>query len=317
MTAAAHPATTTERVENIRVDPVFIIGDHRSGTTLLYQALARTGAFNVVTAYHVIHDRDFVANFEAGREPQAKDELAREFARRGLTDRGIDGVAVTPDLPEEYGFVIDKSSRPRLRPSTAAALADLCRRIRYTGEDKPVLLKNPWDVLDFLYVKRAFPTARLVFVHRDPLMVMNSQVAAMRSIMGARNEYAAMLSPWYRELFDRPIGLRVMRLLSGRFGARMAARHIVLVARYYLSHIAALPPADYMEMKYEELCAAPQPTIDRILAFLRLPHAALPGADSLIRPRPSRVAPEVLAAYRRIWPRIEPFCRRHGYGLPA
>ena len=36
------------------LQPIFILGDHRSGTTLLYQTLASTHCFNVVKAYHVI-----------------------------------------------------------------------------------------------------------------------------------------------------------------------------------------------------------------------------------------------------------------------
>lgn len=34
--------------------PVFILGLHRSGTTILYEMLASTGAFDVLTAWHVI-----------------------------------------------------------------------------------------------------------------------------------------------------------------------------------------------------------------------------------------------------------------------
>jgi hypothetical protein len=293
--------------------PVFIIGDHRSGTTVLYKALAATRAFNVVTAYHVIRDRDMVANFNAGREGEARGALAAEFERLGLTDRGIDGMPVTPDLPEEYGWVIDKAARPRLGPSTLPALVHLCRRIRLTGGDRPVLLKNPWDVLNFAFVKASFPHARLIFVHRHPLSVMSSQLAATRALLAARNAYLALLSPWYDRLFQRPVALGLARALSGRPGARIVARHVRKVTRYYLDHVAAIPRADCIELRYEDLCAAPQTTLDRVLAALDCRPAPGGAFTDLIRPRRPAVLPEVLDRYRRVRPALAAYCSRHGY----
>jgi hypothetical protein len=296
-------------------DPVFIIGDHRSGTTVLYQALARTGAFTVVTAYHVIRDRDIVPNYMAGREDEARRELADELARRGLTDRIIDGTRVTPDLPEEYGFVIDKAPRPRLRPSTLPALLDLCARLRLTGGDRPVLLKNPWDVLNFEFVKQSLPRARLIFVHRHPLAVMSSQLAATRSLLAARNEYVAMLSPWYRRLFDQPLRLRLARAMSGRLGPRVVSRHVKKATRYYVDHIDAMPAADYVEVRYEDLCAAPAATIARVLEFLRLPTDAAARAAEVVHPRGAAVLPEVLERYRQVGKAMSAYRRRHKYEM--
>ena len=296
-------------------EPVFIIGDHRSGTTVLYQVLAGTGAFNIVTAYHVIRDADFVSNFTAGREEAARGELAAEFARLGLTDRGIDGVPVTPDLPEEYGFVIDKSPRPSLRPATLPALVDLCRRIRLTGGDKPVLLKNPWDVLGFAFVKRSFPRARLIFVHRHPISVMNSQLAATRSLLAARNEYAAMLSPWYRKLFEHPLELRVARAMNGWLGPRIVGRHVVKATRYYLDHIESVPRSDYVEVRYEDLCAEPEATLRRVLGFLGIEAPPGRGPADLVRPRQPAILREILDRYRHIRSAMASYCRRHDYDL--
>jgi hypothetical protein len=279
---------------------------------VLYKALAETRAFNVVTAYHVIRNRDMVANFSAGTEAEARGDLAAEFTRLGLTDRGIDGMPVTPDLPEEYGWLIDTAARPRLRPSTLPALINLCSRIRLTGGDRPVLLKNPWDVLNFVFVKASFPRATLIFMHRHPLSVMNSQLAATRALLAARNAYLALLSPWYDGLFNRPVALGIARALSGRPGARIVARHVRKAAQYYLDHVAAIPPADCIELRYEDLCAAPQATVDRLLAALNLP-AARGAFTDLIRPRRPAVLPEVLNRYRRVRPSLAAYCSRHGY----
>jgi Sulfotransferase family len=304
----------------VTFDPVFIVGDHRSGTTVLYQLLSLTDAFNVVTAYHVINYGEILDNHVNGRTVHARAALAEEFARRGLADRVIDGARVTPDLPEEYGFVIDaSSSRPRLRPSTLPRLEELCAKLSVTGDARrPVLLKNPWDVLEFVQLKRAFPTARFIFIHRHPLDVMTSQLQATRSLLGAKNGYLALLSPWYRNVFERPVGLHLARLAATpRFGLgpRITARHVVKVTRYYLDHLASVPSADYVEIRYEDLCADPDATLARVLSFLALSRARPVAAREIVRARPRRIVPEVAGRYRAVAPALAEYCAAHGYQL--
>jgi hypothetical protein len=296
--------------------PVFIVGDHRSGTTLLYQLLARTGAFNVLTAYHVIRYDEILANHAAGRTTQAKADLAAQFERDGLADRIIDGVTVTPDLPEEYGFVIDASSQPQTTPATLPRLDELARKLRLTGADAPVLLKNPWDALRFAYLHQAFPTARFVFIHRQPLHVMSSQLQATRSLFGARNAYVAMLSPWYRQLFDQRIALAVTRLMTTPtlgIGPRITARHVARVTRYYLEHVRQLPARSYVDVRYEDLCADADAALGRILSFLDVHPTVATSARDFISPRAPRVSDEMAAAYRRVGPELAGYCATHGY----
>jgi hypothetical protein len=94
----------------IPVEPIFIHGLHRSGTTLLCSLMQATQRFNVVTTYHVLRFRQILARHLAGETEWAKAELAVQFRAVGVLDRVIDGVRVTPDMPEEYGFVSDRAS---------------------------------------------------------------------------------------------------------------------------------------------------------------------------------------------------------------
>src|ERR1700744_2718845 len=151
-------------LKDVTFRPVFIIGDHRSGTTLLYKILSETGSFNVLTAYHVVHYNEILANHCAGREQESKQALAARFNALGLSNRILDSVPVSPDAPEEYGFVLDDSRRPREQPSNKDRMVEICRNLHVTGsKDKLLLLKNPWDVLSFPYLKSCFPDARMIF----------------------------------------------------------------------------------------------------------------------------------------------------------
>lgn len=49
-------------LENINFRPIFIMGDHRSGTTLLHKTLVATECFNFVRAYHVIKYDELLSN---------------------------------------------------------------------------------------------------------------------------------------------------------------------------------------------------------------------------------------------------------------
>jgi hypothetical protein len=305
-----------DRLERVSFAPVFIVGDHRSGTTLLYQLLSRTGAFNVLTAYHVIRYGEVLANHLAGRTAAAMSDLADQFAREGLANRIIDGVAVTPDLPEEYGFVVDASSRPQTRPETLPRLIELAQKLRFVGRDAPVLLKNPWDVLRFAYLREAFSNARFVFIHRHPLNVMASQIEATRSLFKSRNGYVSMLSPWYRQLFERPIARRVTAAMSTPtlgIGPRIAAHHVTKVAQYYLEHVPTLPRESYVEIRYEDLCADADATLAKILSFLDLEPVTPYSARDSVRTRPSRVSPPLRKAYRRVAPKLADYCAVQGY----
>src|SRR3972149_9521711 len=93
-------------IQDIDFDPIFILGDHRSGTTLLYQLLASTQYFNYANFYHITHYDEILQNHIKGNTASAKEKLNQLLQSLGLHDRIFDGVRVSPDLPEEYGYIL-------------------------------------------------------------------------------------------------------------------------------------------------------------------------------------------------------------------
>ena len=96
-------------LQDVDFQPVFIMGDHRSGTTLLYQMLVGTQCFNFVSAYNIIKYDEILFNYMNENQNKARQELDKLFKALELSDRVIDNVEVTPDLPEEYGFILGKA----------------------------------------------------------------------------------------------------------------------------------------------------------------------------------------------------------------
>jgi LPS sulfotransferase NodH len=298
--------------------PVFIMGGHRSGTTLLYHLLAQTGHFCVVTSYHIINYNSIIFNYFEGIEDRAKQLLRGRFAGLGLTSRLIDDVAVTPDTPEEYGFILsnENSGLAQLSPRSLPTLVELCRKIRLTlGEDKAVLLKNPWDYPNFAYVKEAFPEARFVFIHRNPIRVIDSQIRAIRSVVEAKNEYVAMLSDRYKQFQEcRPVRRFLTRLVYGSPHAwRLFLRKARRASNYFLDHVPSLPAADFASLRYEDLCRNPTDMIASILQFLGLDRPITMDLRQRISVRNVPLLPEVERHANRIVENLAPYCRRFDY----
>src|SRR5260370_13247640 len=121
------------RLRNGDFRRVFIMGHHRSGTTILYRLLADTALFNVTTAYHILNRHRLLALHSAGEEPQAREELRRLFEARGLRDREFDSIKITPDIPEEYAYALEPPGpRRQLRPQNLDGFQTLCRAVPAT-----------------------------------------------------------------------------------------------------------------------------------------------------------------------------------------
>lgn len=307
-------------LDEIHFQPVFIIGSHRSGTTLLHQILDATGCFNTVTPYLLVRRNQILYNYVNGREAQAKQELDEHFQAVGLNDRVFDKREVAADLAEEYAFVLkDSYWRARISPKTLPCFVEFCKKVQFVSDPtRPLLLKNPWDSLTFMYIKRALPEAKFIFIHRHPLHTINSQLNALRTIVAAKNPYldALITDKSYSRLFERPLLLNTLRFaLSSRsnIGQRMLTRYLRRVTNYYLRNIASLPKEDYVSLKYEDLCAQPESIIRQVLAMLGLePQHAL-DYQAFVAPRPLRLLPELDRSHQRVRDQLRPYFAQFGY----
>ena len=111
-----------------RLRPTFIMGHHRSGTTILYSLLAKTGLFNVTTLFHVVNRQRLRMLHETGKEQEARRDLAAALQARGLANRKFDSVPISVDMPEEYAYALEEQGRrPQLSPATREGFLRFCR----------------------------------------------------------------------------------------------------------------------------------------------------------------------------------------------
>ena len=310
-------STPAARMPSGDVAPVFIMGPHRSGTTILYKLLADTGQFNVTTAYHILNRHRLSELSAPAAAAAARAELAALLEARGLKDRDFDAVPVTPDIPEEYAYALDhQGRRPMLDRANLPGFLSFCRAAQAVQDPtRPLLLKNPFDAANFLFIARAFPRARFVFVHRHPAEVISSQIRAIRSILEQRNDYVALVSGRYRRLVERPLMMGLARrLYSDRWPLLVlqVSRNIARVNRYYVEHRGMLEDAVACDVSYPELCAGPAGVLARILASLGLPPPLARDYAAAIKPRPIALVPEVRQRLLRIEAQNAEYCRTVG-----
>jgi LPS sulfotransferase NodH len=297
--------------------PVFLQGHHRSGTTILYKVLAETGLFNVTTVYHVVNRERLAAIHAARGEAAARADLQRLFESRGLEDREFDSVPIGPDLPEEYAYALRyQGRRPRLDDRNLDSFFEFCRDVTAIQDPaRPLLLKNPFDVDNFVYMRRVLPGAQFVYIHRNPVDVINSQVRTIRSLLDRKNEYVALVHARYRALFEQPLKLAAARAMySGRLPVLVAqvSRSVARINDYFLRHGAELGDRG-LDLTYEELCAEPGRTMARILDFVGVRDGSARDYAALIKPRDAALLPEVARRRERIRARNAEYCRRFGF----
>jgi len=279
-----------KQLKNVEFPPVFILGVHRSGTSILYKMLTATGCFNPVTAYHLINYNELLSNNHEQKEQQATEQLTESFLKNGLLDRGIDRLKITADFAEEYGFLLSTQTiQMRITKKNLALFTELCKKIKFiAGNDKPILLKNPYDFPNFLYLKAVFPNARFVFIHRHPLKTISSTLNAIRTILKEKNPYTARLSRIYDKCYTNLLLLKPLRFIFQvvpECSVVVLTRITKKATEYYLQNIEKLPKNDYISITYEEFCSHPQETLQNIMERLSLTMAQKIDAASLINPR--------------------------------
>lgn len=335
-------------LQDVDFSPIFILGHARSGTTLLYRLLAETQCFNFFNAYHIVKYNELLFNYVNGQEDSARQELDALYKSLGVSNRIFDDVEVSSDYPEEYGFVHEhaesentppnkdilfKNLKKLLRRQRTALLFDSlqldseklplfiesCKKIQFISDpDRPLLLKNPWDFPNFIYLKEAFPKAKFIFIHRHPVSVINSQLKALRSILSTKSPYVATQSRMYVQLFNNPILLSILRMLVfspmlSNLRSQLLTMNLAHRATYFMDNIHLLPDTDYICIKYEDICKEPQTLMPAIFQFLGVSPSLNTNYSTLVRPRPLRLLPEIAHNYNYICENLQSYLIYQAY----
>ncbi|MEG3124278.1 sulfotransferase family protein [Sphingomonas sp. GB1N7] len=257
--------------------PIFIVSSPRSGSSLLFQTLAR--APDVFTI--------------GGESHQLIEALPGLHPRlRGWSSNRLDAADATPALAEELSrrFYLSLRDRKGHPPTGTVRLIE----------------KTPKNSLRVPFLHAAFPDARFVFLYRDPRETLSSMIEAWTS--GGFRTYPALpdwpAPPWSLLLVPG------WRALAGRPLAEIVAHQWATTMTCLLDDLETLPPARIHALSYDALLAAPQRTVTVLCDGLELGWDATLGDTLPLSPTVvSQPAPEKWRrdadAIAAIWPIVE------------
>lgn len=296
--------------------PVFILGHWRSGTTHLYNIMS-LGEFAYVPPVAVGMPWDMLL---LGR-------ALNPLLERALPgSRYIDAIPVTPTSPQEDEIAIANMSPlsfyhglyfPRhfdrlvnrglfFNGASAEDIAHweamftlFLRKIAHS-QKKPLLIKNPVYTARPARLRRLFPGARFIHIHRDPFDVFLSM----------RNFYAQLLKvmalqPYGHVDIDGTI-LRVYQRMMQAFDAETAG----------------WTAPDFVEIAYDDLDREPLATVCHVYRALGLPglETATPRFAAYLESVKSYAKNQFRGdaeAVRKVEEALGPWIRRWGYRVPV
>jgi hypothetical protein len=304
-----------KKIEDLDFKPIFILGLHRSGTSILYKMLASTGYFNLVTAYHILYFDSLLHNHLNNREREAKEELNNLLKSAGQVDRVIDRLQIDADFPEEYGFLLNRVKPEGLNKKNLQVFLQMCRKIQFISDRrKLLLLKNPWDFPNFLFIKQEIPSAKFIFIHRNPLRIINSSIHALRMLLEKRGIYSQLLSEIAKRIYENPLLYWIARLLVNReipIGLMILTESFARSTEYFVRNIPSLKRSDYIEVRYEDLCKNPDKTMGKILDFLKISFDR--SFKDYIKPRKLLLSKDIERMRGYIYKRMRHYISYCGY----
>jgi len=222
---------------------IFVNGLHRSGTTVIAEAATEASDGATVTA-------GMIAESNADLR-----ELLDAAANGLAVDRGVDARQLTPDLAEEYGWLlrdVGRARAPNVRPRAIPALMAIIERLAAQDGAHAVVLKNPWDFGREQMLLALSPEASILLVRRSMAAISASRDRAL-SRYGSSDAYLSALTrhaPGVRIMVGamRRRRSRAMILSSSGWAARLR----VLV---FLARVRALPLERVAFLSFDELQA--------------------------------------------------------------
>lgn len=299
-----------DRLRAVAFRPVFIMGLHRSGTTFLYQTLADLLPVASLRVYHIAFFSRLARPHLDGTAQRDREALDAHFRQLGLSTRITDGIPLSHATVEEYGWLLQRLAGERfLTGRTRSSFEWICRKLVFVQPGtQAILLKNPWDTGLGPEILRLFPDARFIYLRREPVAILNSQ---FRNGIHFGAEFDPFLWMLLRGFALARLVNAGQRLFYAAAGRTLYAKAIIrwlmndIAGQLQLYHAAraALPPASFLEVRYEDLLRAPAATLGAIARFLGL-SPRYPLESIVPSPRDPTLLPEVAAWKDRFYTRL-------------
>jgi hypothetical protein len=282
--------------------PVIILAAPRSGSTMLFETLARAEALWTIGG----EGHEIIEGVEKLNPSSGAVESNRLTAEHADPETaGLVRQRLLSILRDRNGVAYDPSVNGMVR----------------------VLEKTPKNALRLPFLDRLYPDARYIFLFREPRQNISSIMEAWRAVHwvtyrnlpGWEGDWSMLLPPGYHEMRGRPL-------------EDVAAFQWDSANRFILDDLGQTDPERWTAISYQDLVENPDAEIRRLCAFAEIPfdavlsqHVAKPLPHSRLTLTPpsaekwkknadaiEKILPSVLPTYDRILETIRRVLPDHG-----
>ncbi|MGD2084465.1 MAG: sulfotransferase, partial [Chromatiales bacterium] len=246
--------------------PLFIVGYWRSGTTHLHNVLSKAERFGHISPLAAGMPWDVLGLVQ----------LFEPWLNRALPeDRYVDRVAVEPDSPQEDSIALASMGAPSYyhgiyfprhferhfrrgvylegcRPGEIErwreSIVQLLERVFRQQGNRQLLIKNPVYTAQIARLRKIWPQAKFIHIHRNPYVVFRST----RHFFGAMLEELALQDYSLSEL---PVEALILESYPKLLDALYADAQ-------------SLPAGDFVELRFEDFEREPLAALERIFTAL-------------------------------------------------
>lgn len=250
---------------------VFVLGHHRSGTTLLHKLLtadpqwAYPLTYDFAFSYSPKPVRNIVLptlqkvfdwvdlkhshfnNYSMNLADPLEEDMSMIAGGIGVSGFWGDIFPLQRQHFTKKNIVFDKKDKQRFQEAYLHYLKKLSRQY----EGKPLMLKNPPNTGRINALLELFPTAKFVFIHRNPYQVFFSTRAL-----------------WHRTILK----IYTLQSITAEQIDDLIFQYYKTLTDAYLSQRENIPTENLIEIRYEEMEKKPFEVIQRIYTELRLPN---------------------------------------------
>lgn len=264
---------------------IFILAAPRTGSTALYQAMARTLALPYISNFTNTHFAETPIIGLASQKSVPRDiGLESSFGKTKGAFQPSEGSAV---LMNWFGgghpsALVSHRSLGGKEPHIFATL-----RATEALYGQPLLIKNAWNCFRVRYLESALPEAKFVWLRRDVVASAASDLEARWVSKGTDQAWNSATPANYEALMCRP---PVEQVVENQYEFNRAISE-------------ALPPRTSgrcAEVWYEDFVAAPEQTLAHVTTALRLNVAVVADLPpSLAQPQAKELTSDrkAIAAY--------------------
>ena len=263
----------TLRRENIHPSPIIIVGHWRTGTSLLHNLMCQDANLGYITTFqamapefsltgdrlikpllsaitHRIHPTRIIDNMPLSMDgPQEED-----YAIACMSPYSFLHMFTFPCMAGHYfsQFALFEGLTDGVHNGWTQAYLDILRKATYYSGGKRLVLKSPSGSGHLLVILKLFPQAKFIHIVRNPYNVFLSM----------------------RNLFQSVIQRSQLQLVDHEQIDAFILQFYVRLMKKFIKDKKRIPPANIVEIKFEELESEPLSQIHQIYESLALPGFA-------------------------------------------